>query len=659
MKKHRYILPLLAAGTLLLSASESNTTSYRENFYQAVNKPWIESHTIPDDRGAIDSFTEVGDLYLDNAKALIKRLLEKQQRTADEERIVAYYKSYIDMKGRNAKGITPLKPMLEQIDALRTQEDLTTLLVEWSEKGLPVPYGFGSQQDPYDATRYLLAMGQSGMGLQKKYYDDNSSASIKKRKNYTKYLRDVLTLAGVTDVNRTVANAMKLETALAKGAFSVIEMRDPKKTINIMDYGTLKKMLPALDVARLFKRLGYPKTLKINMLTPRYFQSLNTLLQTVPIEVWKDYLRARLLSGFAASLSEPFVQAGLRYGIAEGMSTKLEPLEVRAIRRIDASALNFLFGKLYVETYFNEAIKKKVETILEAILQSYREAIAATPRFSPETKKTALQKIEKMDFRIAYPTKWHDYSGVTLKEDDLVGNLLALQRYSIARDTQKLIRGTVDKEMWEGLPPQEVNAYYSASDNRFILLSGILNPPFFDMNASDAANYGGIGLAIGHEIGHAFDRRGAQFDENGAFRNWWTPKDLAAFEALNKKLIAQANAYEIVPGVHANGKLQVTEIAADLSGAEIALQAYLNTLKEDNASKAQGMREFFIQYAKAWHAKMRPQVLIMLNDSDANPVPEYRINGTVRNMEAFYQAFGVKPSDGMYLPPKERVKFWQ
>ena len=658
MKRLNRLVTFCCATATIVLAVDNQPTDHKENFYKAVNQQWIETHTIPDDKGQINSFSEIDDHFIVQAKELMQKLIKKQHRTPDEERAVNYYLSYTDMKARNAKGIAPLKPQLARIDALKDHEALKQLLIDFSHKGLPTPYGFFAQNDPEDSDRYLLSFVQTGMGLQKKYYEDNSTTAVQKRKNYTDFLKEILTFSKVEDVNRTVRNDMKVETALAEGAYSVVEMSDVKKTTNLADLKKLDKILSHFGMAELFETMGYPKDVKINILTPGYFVHLNEIFKTIPLDVWKDYLKSQVILTYAGVLGEDFVQAGLRYNIAEGVANKLEPIEVRAIRTMNASALRFLFGKLYIESYFNEAVKVKVEKILHNVIATYKSDIAASTRFSPKTKKEALRKIETMGFQIAYPDKWHDYSSLTFKKDDLVANSIAMNRYSIQRDVEKVVKGKVDKQMWEGLPPQEINAYYSAAENKFILLAGILHPPFFDMNASDAANYGGIGLVIGHEVGHAFDKRGAQYDADGNLKNWWTKEDLDAFNKLNEKLIAQANAYEILPGVHANGKLQVTEIAADLSGAEIALQAYLGTLSNSNQTRIQGMRDFFIQYAKAWRSKTRPKLLIMLNDADAHPVAEYRVNGTVRNMETFYETFGVKEGDKMYLAPEKRVHFW-
>ena len=655
MKKHTFIQTVLVASTLLLSASE-NTANYTNNFYKAVNKQWLDTHTIPKDKSSVSTFSNINDLFIKNAQDLMATLLKKEKLSTDEQKIVDYYTSYIDMKGRNAKGIAPLKPMLDRIDSVNDYEGLSKLMVEMYTEGLTVPYSFSAGVDMDDATKYVIDAIQDGTGLLTKFYEDNSTAATTELKNYTVYLHDILSLAKFEDVNATLANTMKVEHTLAKHFYRLIETMDPKKTNNPSDFKTLEKMLSNLNMPLLFKKMGYPTDIKINLSTLKYFQALNTLFKEIPVPVWKDYLKTHVVASLGSALGEDFVEVAHQYGVKHGDAEKMEPIEIRAIRDM-TSSLSYLFGKVYVEAYFKEAVKIKVADIVKSIIAEYRTAISNTTRFSPETKKSALLKIDKMAFNIAYPSKWHDYSNVKTKKDDLMFNIMQLSKYTLKRDTDKLQKGTVDNEMWEGSPPQDLNAYYNPANNKFIVLAGILHAPVFDLNASDAANYGGIGMVIGHEIGHAFDQRGAQYDEKGNFKNWWTKEDLKKFTTLNSALIAQANAYEIAPGVYANGKLQVGEIQADLSGTEIALRAYLRTLKDDK-QKAEGIKDFFIHFGKTWRSKSHPKRLIMLNDVDGHPVAEYRINGTLKNMDPFVKAFDVKKGDGMYLAPEKRVHVW-
>jgi len=656
MKPTRLLIPFMLTGILLLHGTDSNTSNYKKNFYKAVNQQWITSNKIPDDKNQVSTFTHLDDLFIKNGLALIEKIKAKKERTAQEQKVLDFYTSFADMKNRNAKGITPVEPIFKRIDEVKNHKELAHLIADLAYEGIPIPYSFSLGTDRDDATHYVIVGMMDGMALPKKFYEDNSSASKKKISNYTDYLHDILSLTNIDDVNRTTFHNMQVEHMLAAHSLSVTQMRDVKLTDNPSDFKTTEKMLNNLDIAYYFKKMGFPQTMKLNIFSPEYFRALNANFTKIPLPVWKDYLKTQVLGAYAGNLGEPFIEAGQRYSVKEGQATELEPLNIRALRSTSAS-LDFLFGKLYVDTYFDNANKAKIEKILNSILNTYRIAIQESDRLAPSTKKAALEKLDKMAFNIAYPNKWRDFTPLKVKPDDLIYNIRELVKFGHLLTAEKIKRGKVDKEMWEGYPPQVINAFYSPNNNKFVLLAGILNPPIFDTNATNAANYGGIGLVIAHEIGHAFDDTGAMFDADGNMKNWWTKEDYAAFEALKKKLITQANRYEVIPGVHANGALEIGEIIADLSGAEIALRAYLSTL-EKGTDEHTGMQDFFIQYAKVWKAKTRPQVLVIYNDTDGHPASEYRINGTVKNIDAFYEAFGVKKGDGMYLAPEQRVKIW-
>ena len=656
MKKHTFIQTVFVASTLLLSAGQTSTADYKTDFYKAVNKQWLASHTIPEDKSSVSTFTDIKDVFIKNSQALMATLLKKEKRSADEQKIVDYYSSYIDMKSRNANGSSALKPILESIDAVKDYDGLSKLMIDLNTKGLTTPYGFIPMVDMNDATKYLIGVSQDGLGLQTKFYDGNSTAAETKLKNYKEYMHNMLSLAKFKDVNKTVENTMKVEHLLAKNSSTILDMKDIKNLNNPVDFKTLDKMLSNLNMPLLFKSRGFPTNGKINIVTLKYFETLNTVYKEIPIALWKDFLKTHVVTAMGRYLGDDFIEAGHQYAMKEGAASKMEPIEILAIRDM-SSSLDYLYGKVYIEAYFTDSTKSKVESIVKSIIAEYKDAITHTNRFSEETKKAALLKINNMGFNIAYPSKWHDYSSLKTKKDDLIFNVQEMIKYTLNRNAEKIRNVTVDKDAWEGDAPQEVNAFYSPQSNKFILLAGILHAPFFDMNATDAANYGGIGMAIGHEVGHAFDQTGAQFDEKGNFKNWWTKEDLKKFTALNDALIAQANAFEVVPGVHANGKLEIGEIQADLSGTEIALRAYLRTLKDDK-QKAQGVKDFYMQFAKIWKSKSHPKRLIMLNDSDPHPMAIYRINSTVKNMDPFYKAFDVKKGDGMYLAPEKRVHVW-
>jgi len=492
--------------------------------------------------------------------------------------------------------------------------------------------------------------------LPKKYYDNNSSEKQKKIENISNYYKDISTLAKFKDVNKTVDNCMAVESKLAQISWTPERNHDIKNIHNTTTSSKLNEMMSNLNLDGYFKVMDYPKVENLNVYQPSYVEDLNKLVKEIPLEMWKDYLRVHLVFTFASMLSQDFEKAGIKYNISEGLNAKLEPLNVRGMEFVSAG-LPMLFGKYYVATYFDKKYKSLIEDVVHNITDIYRESITNSKRLSSSTQKKALQKIDEMKFNIGYPNKWLDYSSVESKKDNLIYNILEIGAFEHKRVVKKLKEKVVDREEW-GKPPQEINAYYDLQNNKFVLLAAILNEPFFDENGSDAVNYAGIGLIVGHEIGHAFDDSGSQFDEKGRLENWWTKEDYATFNLLKNKLIAQADQYEILPNIYANGKIEIGEIIADLSGSEIALKAYLKITDSKKVPRKEALQDFFIQIAKTWRTKYRKQAIIMHNDSDSHPIGEYRANGTIKNMDTFYEAFDIKKGDPMYIAPENRVHLW-
>ena len=650
---------LLALATVTLLFATSNTTknlplsSYKNNFYQAVNQEWMTTHPIPDDKSSITAFSDIDDTLILRFSTLIKTLFEQKKRTIDEQKILDFYTSYADMNTRNKKGIQPIEYDLKEINDVKTKKELVRLFAKMDLEGETTPYHFGVSVDDANSSRYMIMGMQNGITLEKKYYESNSTDAVKKRQNYKELLNDLLTLAHYNNPKQIVNNTMKVETSLAKISWAPAKYYNIKLTHNPMTFKSLTKLASHLDLPYYFKLKSYSTKLKININEPDYFEALNTLVMNIPLEVWKDYLRAHIVLLSSESLSEDFLAATQRYKEKEGFASKLEPLNIRATRTT-SYAMSFLFGKIYIEHFFDEKIKAEVNTILHTILNEYKIAIENSNRLNDKTKKAALRKLKKMHFNIAYPDIWRDYSTLKIKSDDIVFNAKQFYKLVHTWELSDLKQGIVNKDEW-GMSPQIVNAYYDPSSNKFNLMAAILNPPFFEINATTEAKYAGIGLVIGHEIGHAFDNSGAQYDENGNLNNWWSKEDLAKFNTLKKTLIAQANAYEILPGTHSNGAIEIGEIMADLSGAEITFRAYLKVKKATNQDK----RNFFINFAKTWREHKRKGAIIRQNNSDPHPLGEYRINGTVKNMDVFYEIFNIKKDDPMYLAPEKRVHIWE
>jgi len=646
------ILPL----QFLHAASDIDTTGYRINFYQAANKTWLKRSTIPDDKVEVTSFSQIDDKVKKQSKILITEMLKQKDPNSEVKMITDFYLSFTNMENRNKAGIKPLSKPLGQIESIQSYAALAHLLADFSLQGFSIPYDAFVSAGLKDPTRYTLYFGQSGISLPKKYYDTDSPEAKKKRKNLATYYRDIITLAKFNDINRSVSNTLSVESKLAKISWSPEKNHDIKNVNNPMSYNKFKASMGDLNLEYYTKTMQYPRDAPINVAQPSYFSELNKLFKTITLQEWRDYLKVHLVNSFASYLGKPFEDAHIRYNVSEGLNTKIEPLEDRGTRFVSA-ALEMLFGKYYVEHYFDEKSKANITKLVHSISDGYKEAITTSERLSPRTKAKAHKKIEEMKFNIGYPDKWRDYSSIQSTKDNLVQNIVELKKFQKARSRKKLEDKTVDRDEW-GYGPQQINAYYDPQNNKFVILAAILNQPFFDNAAGDAVNYGGIGFIIGHEMGHGFDDQGSQFDEKGRLKNWWTKEDFKKFNNLKKKLIAQANKYEIAPGVYANGQIEIGEIIADLSGCEISLKSYLKSAHENKIPRKEALQTFFKQIAKTWRAAYRSQAVIMHNDTDPHPLGEYRTNGTLKNMDAFYEAFDIKEGDAMYLPPEDRVQIW-
>ncbi len=646
----------LCCTTALLTASlfASTTPAYRDNFYKAVNQEWLNSHKIKEDAGEVSNFSLVSDRILEQSRQLIKKIRAQKERTQDEQNLLNLYDSYLDMDQRNALGIKPIEGILKKIDQIKNSQDLAKLFVLFRDRSIPTPIHIGMTEDMKDSSRYIISIGEGGTSLLKKHYELKDEEAKKQMRTLKHLYHKLLTLAGYDNVDKRVENTIAVEQALAKVQWTQLQNRDPQNTYNITPYNKIKKTVDNLDLDAMLKVQHIPTTGTFTVAQPSYLKALNGLLTSIDIEQWKDYTRVICLASKAGELTPAFENAFMDRALELGVVAKIPSVEKRAIGLVQG--MGMLFGKLYVKHFFNEQSKEKINQIVQTIQASYQEAIKNSKRLSPATKEAALQKIYHMLFNVAYPKKWIDYSKLKFKADDLVGNSNQYEKFELLRAVKKLDK-KVDREEW-GMPPQVINAFYDPSKNKFVLLAAILQKPFFDANGSEAVNYGGIGFIVGHEMGHCFDDQGSQFDYHGNMKNWWTPKDHAAFDVLKKKLIKQADAYEVLPGKFANGKLEIGEIIADLSGAEIALGTYMKTKEAQKMPRKEALQMFFKQIAKTWRSKALPQIEQMQLDSDPHPANEYRSNGTIRNMDAFYEAFDIKEGDKMWLDPEERVKVW-
>jgi putative endopeptidase len=635
----------------------------QDDFFRHVNGGWYDRTPIPEHRASIGAFEQIHE----NTQPQLRGLVEDAMRRpadAPARKIGDLYASFMDEARLEQLGARPLQAELAAIDAVKTAGDLSALFARHTAIGVSSPLGFYIHQDAKDATRTIADLAQGGLGLpDRDYYlsaDDARFAQV--REQYVVALARLYQLAGI-DAAQAQADAkavLALETELARVSRSRVDNRDPVRLYNPYELGALPALAPQIGWRPWLEAGGLAgKVDSIVVSQPEFVTGVGKLIESTPLATWRAYARARLLFTYAPYLSRDFVDARFAFvGPVLRGTPELPPRWKRGVAQVEQS-MGEALGQQYVAKYFPPASKARMEKLVANLLEAYRQGIDRLDWMSPATKKEAQAKLATFTPKIGYPKRWIDYSALEIRRDDLVGNIVRANAFEHARQLAKLGR-PVDRDEWL-MTPQTVNAYYNAELNEIVFPAAILQPPFFDPKADDAANYGGIGSVIGHEISHGFDDEGSQYDGLGHLRNWWTAEDRARFEAKTKLLVAQYDAFEPVPGYHVNGRLTLGENIADVSGLAIAYQAWQLSLGGKPAKKIDGLsgrERFFYGYAQIWRGKRREQALIELVKSNPHSPDEFRANGAVRNEQGFYDTFGVKPGDKLYLAPGERVKIW-
>jgi predicted metalloendopeptidase len=654
-------VPLLSSGI----ATEYIDSSVRpqNDFFAHLNGKWLQTVQIPADQASWGSFDQLYENSLAELRGIIEKVsADGAAQDADAKRIGDYYASFMDEARLEQLGIAPLKGELDRIAALKDKAELPALLAHLGKIGVNVPFDFGIHQDNKDSTRYVADIGQGGLAMpDRDYYlkaDDAKLAEAKAK--YRQYVETMLGMAGDAHAAADAAAVVGFETALAKIQWTKVELRDPIKAYNKVKLAEMGKVAPGYDWQAWLDAAGLSsKTTYVIVGQPTYLKAFAEVANKTPLDTWKAYLAMHLIDAYGGYLSKNFVDA--RFDFHSKTLAGIEEIEPRwkrgvgAVERSQGEAL----GKLYVAQYFPPERKARMEALVNNLLAAYKQSIDKLDWMSPATKKEAQAKLAKFTPKIGYPNKWKDYSALVVKRDDLVGNVMRSRVVEAERELNKLGK-PIDRDEW-GMTPQTVNAYYNPEMNEIVFPAAILQPPFFDANADDAVNYGGIGAVIGHEISHGFDDQGAQYDGNGNLRDWWSKADHKNFKARTAMLVKQYNAFEPVKGYHVNGELTLGENIADNSGLAIAAKAYRISLKGEKAPVIDGLtgeQRLYMGWAQVWRSKMREQQQIASIKADPHSPDQFRANGSLRNQPGFYEAFGVKPGDKMYLAPKDRVLIW-
>jgi predicted metalloendopeptidase len=528
--------------------------------------------------------------------------------------------------------------------------------------GVTVPFELSIDQDSRRSTEYAAGFYQSGLGMpDRDYYlaqKDPKLASI--RAAYRQHIERMLSVAGDASAAANADAILALETALARVQWTKVANRDPIKTYNKTAITKLAALTPGFEWRSYLDESGLGSRVSTVIVSqPSYMRGFGTILARTPLPTWKAYFRWHLLRAYGRYLDERFVDESFGFDgkVLRGIPEN-RPRWKRGVMVVETS-LGFALGKLYAAKYFPPESKARMQVLVANLRDAYRDSIEKLDWMGPATRREAQDKLAKLTTKIGYPDKWRDYSSLEIRRDDLVGNVMRGVAFEYARNLNKLGK-PIDRDEWF-MTPQTVNAYYNPSMNEIVFPAAYLQPPYFDPTADDAANYGGVGATIGHEISHGFDDTGSQFDGDGNLRDWWTKSDHQRFAAKTKVLVAQYDAYSPLPGYRVNGKLTLGENIADNSGLEIAYKAYRLSLKGREAPVIDGMtgdQRFMLSYAQGWREKIRPEQQIVYLKSDTHSPDQFRCNGSLANLDAFYAAFQVKQGDAMYLPPEKRVRIW-
>ena len=633
----------------------------QDDYFRHVNGRWLKSVVIPADRAYVGSF----ETLQEKIQGELRGLVEQPARAgdADAQRVADLYASFMDETAVEKAGLGPLADELGRLDAISTPQQLAATMGRWARLGADTPIGFYVDQDARDATRYVPKFTQDGLGLpDRDYYlvaDDARFAQT--RAAYLAYMARLLELSGAGgDVAATAASILAFETSLARGQWTRVEQRDPVRTSNRFELAQLPPLAPGFDWPAYLGAAGVAgKTSIVVVREPSYLAAFAAQLTATPLRVWKAYLRVRLLDAYAPYLGQVYVDARFAYaGTALSGTTENRPRWKRGVGFVESAAGEAL-GKRYVETYFSADSQRRMERLVGNLLAAYRESIDRLDWMGAETKKEAQAKLATFSPKIGYPKRWRDYGALKVDRTDLVGNVQRARAFELDRNLGKL-GGPVDRGEWH-MTPQTVNAYYNPTLNEIVFPASVLQPPFFDPAADDALNYGAIGAIIGHEISHGFDDKGSQYDGKGNLRQWWTAEDRQRFEAKTRLLVRQYAAFSPLPGYTLNGELTLGENIADNAGLEIAYKAWQRSLGGKPAPVIDGTsgdERFFAGFAQAFRGKEREAALLRQIKSDPHSPDEFRVNGTVRNHSAFYDAFKLKPGDALYLPPEQRVSIW-
>lgn len=639
------------------------TVSPADNFFMYANGAWMKKTEIPSDKNRWGSFDELRDrTNKDVHKLLDEAAASKASAGSLERKVGDFYKSGMDSASINKAGIAPLAPTLDRIRAINSVNALLSeVALEFTQGVQTILVGYISPDDK-NVTRQIVQLSQGGLGLPSKdYYTEKDEEAQKNKEAYRQYIAKILQLTGQDEASaQKYAKAIfELETSLANASLRPVEMRDPQRLYNKFSLEQFAKQTPGLDWKDIFGQLKITGEDSMIVTVPKYYQELSRMLKTVPLDIWKQYLVFHVTSDMAPFLSSDFSNARFDfYGRTLSGQKEQEPRWERVMGVMDGS-VGDLVGQLYVDKHFKPEAKKRMLELVNNLQETFRERIGNLDWMSDVTKQKAIAKLNTFMKKIGYPDKWKDYGSLQIVPDNYVQNVLNAAAFAYNYELSKLGR-EVDKSEWF-MTPQTVNAYYNPAFNEIVFPAAILQFPFFDFDADDAVNYGGIGAVIGHEMTHGFDDQGCQYDADGNLRNWWTQEDAEKFAQKTNVVRKQFDGYKVLGTIPVDGSLTLGENIADLGGVTIAYEAFKKTKQGQSEEKIDGFtpdQRFFLSWAQVWRGKATPERTKQLIKIDPHSPSEWRGNGPLSNFEPFYKAFNVKEGDNMWRADSIRAKIW-
>lgn len=635
------------------------------NFYQYACGTWMKAHPIPADESSWGTF----NVLLERNEQILRDILEdaqkNQNRSSLDQKIGGFYQSCMNESVIDRRGTEPLSAELDRIARIGNQNELLDEVARLQSIGIDVFFSFSSQPDPKDARMEMAGLDQGGLGLpEKDYYFRTDAKSQEIRQKYVAYVAKLFELAGSTQsqAQAKAATVMSIETDLAKASLDVTSRRNPQLLVHEMPTSDLGKLAPAFDFTAFFAQLKPPSFSKINVAVPGFMKAFSELTKTENLQGLKDYLAWHYINASAPLLAKSFDEAHFDfYGRVLTGVQEQKPRWKRCVRATDQN-LGEALGRVYVEKTFGEEGKQRTLAMVRHIEEEMGKDIESLTWMTPETKKSAMIKLHAVANKIGYPDKWRDYSSVAIIDNDYFGNTYRAAAFEAKRELDKIGK-PVDRAEW-GMTPPTVNAYYDPTENNINFPAGILQPPFYSNTADDAVNYGAVGVVVGHELTHGFDDQGRQFDADGNLKDWWQPSDEEKFKQLADCFVREYGSFGPVSGIELNGRLTLGENTADNGGIRLAYLALLEQLKGKHVALSDAVdgytqpQQFFLGYAQLWCENVRPEMARLMAQTDPHSPGEFRVNGVVRNMPQFDEAFSCKPGDAMYIAPGKGCRVW-